>query len=61
MIIVFCGLFVLLFCVYVTPGMGRYLLLDSENVKAKGVKFSTLEKNCEVLDCQSRDVLEYKK
>ena len=27
--------------------------------KAKGVRFSTLEKICEVLDCQPGDILEY--
>ena len=27
--------------------------------KAKGVRFSTLEKICEVLDCQPGDVLEF--
>ncbi|QUG41671.1 helix-turn-helix transcriptional regulator [Psychrobacillus sp. INOP01] len=32
-----------------------------KNVKAKAVKFSTLEKICEVLDCQPGDILEYKK
>ncbi len=29
--------------------------------KAKAVRFSTLEKLCEVLDCQPGDILEYKK
>lgn len=28
--------------------------------KVKGVRFSTLEKICEVLDCQPGDVLDYK-
>lgn len=28
--------------------------------KAKAVKFSTLEKICEVLECQPGDILEYK-
>ena len=28
--------------------------------KAKAVRFSTLEKICEVLDCQPGDILEYK-
>ena len=32
-----------------------------KNNKAKAVRFSTLEKICEVLDCQSGDILEYKK
>jgi putative transcriptional regulator len=27
--------------------------------KVKGVRFSTLEKICEVLDCQPGDILEY--
>lgn len=27
--------------------------------KAKAVRFSTLEKICEVLDCQPGDILEY--
>lgn len=29
--------------------------------KAKAVRFSTLEKICEVLDCQPGDLLEYSK
>ncbi|MBQ8171638.1 MAG: helix-turn-helix transcriptional regulator [Oscillospiraceae bacterium] len=29
--------------------------------KAKAVRFSTLEKICEVLDCQPGDILEYDK
>lgn len=29
--------------------------------KAKAVRFSTLEKLCEVLDCQPGDILEYNK
>lgn len=28
--------------------------------KAKAVRFSTLEKLCEVLDCQPGDILEYR-
>ncbi|WP_285399737.1 helix-turn-helix transcriptional regulator [Lysinibacillus sp. fls2-241-R2A-57] len=32
-----------------------------KNGKVKAVKFSTLEKICEVLDCQPGDILEYKK
>ncbi|WP_431026989.1 helix-turn-helix domain-containing protein [Lysinibacillus sp. LZ02] len=32
-----------------------------KNGKAKAIKFSTLEKICEVLDCQPGDILEYKK
>ena len=30
-----------------------------KNNKAKAVRFSTLEKLCEVLDCQPGDILEY--
>ena len=29
--------------------------------KAKAIRFSTLEKLCEVLDCQPGDILEYRK
>lgn len=29
--------------------------------KAKAIRFSTLEKLCEVLDCQPADILEYRK
>jgi putative transcriptional regulator len=29
--------------------------------KAKAIRFSTLEKICEILDCQPGDILEYKK
>lgn len=32
-----------------------------KNGKAKGIKFSTLEKICEALDCQPGDILEYQK
>ena len=32
-----------------------------KNGKAKAIKFSTLEKICEVLDCQPGDILEYRK
>lgn len=28
--------------------------------KAKAIRFSTLEKVCEVLDCQPADILEYR-
>lgn len=31
-----------------------------KNNKAKAVRFSTLEKICEVLDCQPGDILEYR-
>ncbi len=30
-----------------------------KNNKAKAIRFSTLEKICEVLDCQPKDILEY--
>ncbi len=29
--------------------------------KGKAIRFSTLEKICEILDCQPGDILEYKK
>ncbi|MBN3524661.1 helix-turn-helix domain-containing protein [Paenibacillus apiarius] len=32
-----------------------------KNGKAKAVRFSTLEKICEILECQPGDILEYKK
>ncbi|GAB0169876.1 helix-turn-helix transcriptional regulator [Lysinibacillus sp. CTST325] len=32
-----------------------------KNGRAKAIKFSTLEKICEVLECQPGDILEYKK
>ena len=32
-----------------------------KNGKAKAIKFSTLEKICETLECQPGDILEYKK
>lgn len=32
-----------------------------KNEKAKAVRFSTLEKLCEILDCQPGDILEFKK
>jgi len=32
-----------------------------KNGKAKGIKFSTLEKICEALNCQPGDILEYRK
>lgn len=31
-----------------------------KNGKAKAVRFSTLEKLCEILDCQPGDILEYR-
>ncbi len=32
-----------------------------KNDKAKAIRFSTLEKLCDVLDCQPGDILEYRK
>lgn len=32
-----------------------------KNGKVKAIRFSTLEKICEILDCQPGDILEYKK
>ncbi len=32
-----------------------------KNGKVKGLRFATLEKICEVLDCQPGDLLEYEK
>ena len=32
-----------------------------KNGRAKAIKFSTLAKLCEVLDCQPSDLLEYRK
>lgn len=32
-----------------------------KNGKAKAIRFSTLEKICEALDCQPGDILEYSK
>lgn len=32
-----------------------------KNGKAKAIRFSTLEKLCEVLDCTPGDILEYEK
>ncbi len=31
-----------------------------KNEKAKAIRFTTLEKICEVLECQPGDILEYK-
>lgn len=32
-----------------------------KNNKGKAIRFSTLEKICEVLDCTPRDIIEFKK
>ena len=42
-------------------GMTMANLSVLKNNKAKAVRFSTLEKICEVLDCQPGDILEYRK
>lgn len=34
-------------------------LSNLKNGKVKGIRFDTLEKICEVLDCQPGDILEY--
>ena len=39
--------------------MANLTILNNE--KAKAIKFSTLEKICEALDCQPGDILEYQK
>ena len=31
-----------------------------KNGKVKGIKFSTLERICEILECQPGDILEYR-
>lgn len=36
-------------------------LSNLKNNKIKAIKLSTLEKICEVLDCQPADILEYQK
>lgn len=41
-------------------GMTMANLSVLKNNKAKAVRFSTLEKVCEVLDCQPGDILEYR-
>ena len=37
------------------------IITTNKTGKAKAVRFSTLEKICEVLDCQPGDILEYAK
>lgn len=42
-------------------GITKANLSILKNNKAKAVRFSTLEKICEILECQPGDILEYKK
>lgn len=44
-----------------TVGITPANLSILKNNKAKAVRFSTLEKLCEVLGCQPGDILEYRK
>ena len=41
-------------------GITTAILSILKTGKAKAVRFSTLEKICEVLECQPGDILEYK-
>ena len=38
----------------------RRIDMKEKNVKAKAIRFSTLEKICQVLECQPGDLLNYK-
>ncbi|MEM1403052.1 MAG: helix-turn-helix transcriptional regulator [Pseudomonadota bacterium] len=42
-----------------TIGISEQNLSILRTGKAKGVRFATLEKICEALDCQPGDILEY--
>jgi len=42
-------------------GITKANLSILKNNKAKAMRFSTLEKICEILECQPGDILEYKK
>ncbi len=42
-------------------GLNMSNLSVLKNGKAKAIRFSTLEKICQVLNCQPGDILEYKK
>lgn len=44
-----------------TVGITPANLSILKNNKAKAVRFSTLEKLCEVLDCQPGDILEFER
>ena len=41
-------------------GITRANMSLLKNGKVKGIKFSTLEKICEILECQPGDILEYR-
>ena len=41
-------------------GITRANLSILKNNKAKAIRFSTLEKICQVLECQPGDILEYR-
>ncbi len=41
-------------------GLTQANLSILKNNKAKAIRFSTLEKICEVLECQPGDILEYR-
>ncbi|WAW15808.1 helix-turn-helix domain-containing protein [Peptostreptococcus equinus] len=42
-------------------GISNVNLSNLKTGKVKGVRFSTLDKICEVLNCQPGDILEYEK
>jgi len=42
-------------------GVSIVNLSNLKTSKVKAIRFSTLEKICEVLDCQPGDILEYEK
>ena len=50
--------------VRMTTGKGKITINVTGNLKnnkAKAIRFSTLNKLCEVLNCEPGDILEYKK
>lgn len=42
-------------------GISNVNLSNLKRGKAKAIRFSTLDKICEVLDCQPSDILEYQR
>lgn len=42
-------------------GMSNVNLSNLKTGKMKGIRFETMEKICDVLDCQPGDIFEYKK
>lgn len=42
-------------------GISNVNLSNLKRGKVKGIRFSTLDKICEVLDCQPSDILEYQR